>query len=118
MKNSLIVLLLLFTACSHIELAPKPDDFYDTEKMAAILTDLYLIDGSLQTNRRAFLNTRTRPDSFIYRKHGIDSLTYAQNFNYYTDRTTEYLEVIEQVVKNVEVIQAGIKIDKDTIPSI
>ncbi len=98
-----IVLLLTIFSCAEIEQTPAPDPLYSKEQMATILYDLYLMDGSLQTNRRAFTDLKVAPDQYIYKKYDTDSISFANNLEYYTDRVEEYLEIIEMVEQKVDI---------------
>ncbi|MBF4986019.1 DUF4296 domain-containing protein [Nonlabens mediterrranea] len=108
--RKLIAILLVITigACSGIERTPKPDPFFDTEKMASIMTDVYLIEGSMTSNRKSFVDLGVVPDQYIYSKHGIDSISFKNNFNYYADRVEEYIEVLELVEKRLLVVKDSV----------
>jgi len=107
-----IVLFLTFilfgTACTEVRRSEKPDPFYDQEKMVEIITDMYLMEGSMSTNRKSFLETSIRPDSFLYKKHRMDSIGYVRNFNYYTDRIDEYEEILNLVEARLDKMKAHI----------
>ncbi|EAS20371.1 hypothetical protein BBFL7_01256 [Flavobacteria bacterium BBFL7] len=103
-----ILLVTIIGACSGIERTPKPDPFFDTEKMASIMTDVYLIEGSMTSNRKSFVDLGVVPDQYIYSKHGIDSISFKNNFNYYADRVEEYIEVLELVEKRLLVVKDSV----------
>jgi hypothetical protein len=102
-----ILVVGLLTSCTNVKKSEKPDNFYDQEKMVRITTDMYLLEGVMSTNRRSFLKTAVRPDSFLFKKYRTDSLTYAQNFNYYIDRIDEYEVILEKVSERLISIQKG-----------
>ncbi|PQJ31180.1 hypothetical protein BST92_04240 [Nonlabens arenilitoris] len=109
MKKLLVVsIILLIGACSGIKKSPKPDPFFNTEKMASIMTDVYLIEGSMTSNRKSFVDLGIVPDQYVYQKHGIDSISYKSNFNYYADRVEDFIEVLELVDKNLQVIKDSV----------
>ncbi|PRP68010.1 DUF4296 domain-containing protein [Nonlabens agnitus] len=103
-------ILLWLAGCQNIEKSPKPDDFYGDDKMIEIMADLYLMEASMTTNRVTFTDLKVLPHEFIYDKYDTDSLTFAENLEYYTDRNDKYLELMEQVKTKMEVL-------RDTIDS-
>ncbi len=103
-----MVFALLCCCCKQVNKSEKPTPFYDQEKMVSIITDMYLMEGSMSTNRKSFLETSIRPDSFLYKKYRIDSIGYVQNFNYYSDRVEEYEEILNLVEKRLKNIQKDI----------
>tara|TARA_R110002012_G_scaffold53046_1_gene136358 strand:+ start:1771 stop:2190 length:420 start_codon:yes stop_codon:yes gene_type:complete len=109
MRKLLVILsLLIIGACSGIQKSPKPDPFFDTEKMASIMTDVYLIEGSMTSNRKSFVDLGIIPDQYVYQKHGIDSISYKNNFNYYADRVEDFIEVLDLVDVKLLVIKDSV----------
>jgi len=110
MKKLFFILLLCICtqSCQNIERSPKPDPFFGEEKMSDILVEMYLIEGAQSSNRRSFLQTGIKPDSFIYGKYDIDSLSYQKNLYYYTDRAEEYVELLELVENKLEKIKQDV----------
>ncbi len=94
--KTLVILGILVTSCNQVRYSPKPDRFLDKDKMAAVMADIYLIEGALATNQTAFLNTKTLPHKFVYKKHKIDSVTFQKNFAYYADRPEDYEEILKR----------------------
>lgn len=108
MRNCIVLLIIIFTSCADIKETSKPDDFYGDEKMVDIMTDLYLMESSMTSNRALFTDLQMLPHDFIYEKYNTDSLTFAQNLFYYSDRNTMYKNIMEQVKERIDVL-------KDTI---
>lgn len=108
-KVSALILFIAIISCAGIDKAPKPDTYFDKEKMAAVMTDVYLVEGAMSANRKAFVELGLVPDDYIYTKHGIDSISFKQNFNYYTDRVEDFIEVLDIVDKNLEIARDSMK---------
>lgn len=102
MKKSLVIICLIIASCNQVNYTPKPEPFLSKNKMAAIMTDLYLIEGVFSTNQTAFLKTGTLPHKFIYKKHKVDSLIFQKNFAYYADRPEDYQEILEITNQHLE----------------
>ncbi|ARN78624.1 hypothetical protein BST97_11845 [Nonlabens spongiae] len=104
----IVIILLALHSCQNIERTEKPDPFFGEDKMSDILVDMYLIEGTQSINRRSFLNTGIKPDSFLYDKYGMDSLSYQKNFYYYADRADEYVQLLELVQTKLEKIKKDV----------
>ncbi|GAK92022.1 hypothetical protein JCM19298_2510 [Nonlabens ulvanivorans] len=76
--------------------------------MASIMTDVYLIEGSMTSNRKSFVDLGIIPDQYVYQKHGIDSISYKKNFNYYADRVEDFIEVLDLVDVKLLVIKDSV----------
>lgn len=98
----LLIITILVTSCNKVKYASKPDKFLDNEKMAAVMTDMFLLDGSFAIDQYAYLQTGVIPHKFIYKKHKIDSLTFTQNFKYYIDRPELFEDVLKRTKKRLE----------------
>jgi hypothetical protein len=96
---------MVCSSCTQVKKTEKPDPFYDQGKMVDIMTDMYLMEGVMSSNRKAFLKLAVRPDSFLYKKYTIDSLSYENNFYYYMDRIEKYEVILDQVQLRLEGIK-------------
>lgn len=105
---SVIAILVVIAGCSDVKYLDKPDPFYGDEKMAEMLTDLYLMESSMSTNRKAFTDLSTVPKEFIYTKYDTDSISFQQNFYYYSDRVKKYQNVMLLVEERMKVIKDSI----------
>jgi len=105
MRIALALLIVLLVSCSDIKNEPRPDDFYGDDKMADIMTDLYLMEAAMTTNRATFADLKTLPSDYIYKKYKTDSVTFKENLYYYSDRNQEYkalMVMIESRLKSVK----------------
>ena len=94
-KLAVLIVILIAAACADINHEPKPDDFYGDEKMADMLTDLYLMESSMTSNREGFTDLKMLPKDFIYKKYETDSVTFKDNIYYYADRVEKYLQLMD-----------------------
>ena len=72
------------------------------------MTDVYLVEGSMTSNRKSFIDLGVIPDQYIYEKHKIDSLSFKANFNYYADRVEVFMEILDIVDENLLVIKDSV----------
>ena len=97
--------MVLLASCTEIEKTPRPDNFYGDDKMADIMTDLYLMESSMTTNRRNFTDLKMLPNDYIYKKYGTDSVTFKENLYYYSDRHIEYKELMVMVEERLNILK-------------
>ncbi|MEP3969252.1 MAG: DUF4296 domain-containing protein [Nonlabens sp.] len=91
-----------------MEKSAKPDNLYDQDKMAAIITDLYIVEGAISSNRTAYIKKGVQPSSYLFEKYTMDSISFQENLNYYTDRVEEYVLIMEKVQDNLKVLQDSV----------
>jgi hypothetical protein len=116
MNKIIAVILVLFTiSCSDVEKSPEPKNFFSKDKMAALITDLYLVEGAISSNKGAYLKTGIQPSSFLYEKYDMDSITFQENLNYYTDRVEEYLLIMDEVQENFKSLQDSLNARQEII---
>lgn len=82
-----------------MEEVEKPEDLIPQNKMVAVLTDLAVLNSAKNYNRRRLEETGVKPDSVLFKKHGIDSLQLAASTQYYAKKY-ELLEDIYRKVRN------------------
>jgi hypothetical protein len=116
MKKAIVVFFIIFTfSCSNVKKSSQPENLFSKNKMANLLTDLYIIEGAISSNRSAYIQSGVQPSAYIYNKYDMDSLTFKENFNYYTDRVEDYLSIINQVQDNLKNLQDSISARQERI---
>jgi hypothetical protein len=116
MKKAIAVFFIIFTfSCSNVKKSSKPENLFSKDKMANLLTDLYIIEGAISSNKNAYIQSGVQPSSYIYNKYDMDSLTFKENFNYYTDRVEDYLSIINQVQDNLKSLQDSVSARQEKI---
>ncbi|BAO55156.1 hypothetical protein NMS_1147 [Nonlabens marinus S1-08] len=88
----------------------RPEDFYGDDKMADILTDLYLMEAAMTTDRGMFTDLKVLPNEYIYKKYDTDSLTFKENLFYYSDNVEDYQVLMEKVKEKMNVIKDSITV--------
>jgi len=86
-------------SCQSVEKMKKPDNLISEDKMVEVLTDLVLLNSAKNYNRRILEETGIKVNSYLYEKHGIDSLQLAQSTQYYADDASK-LDKIYRTVKD------------------
>ena len=109
MRKLTAIILILFTlSCSHVEKSAEPDNLYDQDKMAAIITDLYIVEGAISSNRTSYSEKGVQPSSYLFEKYTMDSISFQENLNYYSDRVEEYVLIMQKVQDNLKVLQDSV----------
>ncbi len=105
----LIVLALVLTACINRQ-AVLPEGYFSQEKMAAIMTDIHLIEGA--RSGTLFLgDTNALPDYYarIYQKHNVTEAEFKANFTWYATYPEEMKKVYDAVLVNLSKREEEVK---------
>ncbi len=113
MKKIAFILFVgfVFLACNNnkIEVPKKPDNLLSTTKMVNVLYDMAIVNAAKGTNKKMIQNKGLNPQEFIFNKHDIDSLQFADSNNYYTYFPDVYEDIYEQVRFRLENRKKGYK---------
>jgi hypothetical protein len=92
----IIVLIALF-GCSGMDKPKKPTNLIGKDKMTKIMYDVYILNAAKGVNRKLLELNGVMPLDYVYKKHGIDSLQFAESNTYYAYDTEDYAAMIENV---------------------
>ncbi len=101
-KISYSMLLMLLFACQTINEAEKPKVLIEEDRMVEILTDIAFVKAAKSSNRKVFEQKKINPETYILKKHGIDSIVFAENNEWYADQLEKYEEIFQKVKSNLE----------------
>lgn len=103
MKKLVYILLLAFVAmgCGD-ETAPKPERLLNEGEMVDILYDISLLQAIKSFTPQSLTEHNVNPQTYIYKKYKIDSLTFAQNHLYYASNLAEYQKIQKKVVERLQ----------------
>ncbi|MGR7813066.1 DUF4296 domain-containing protein [Lacinutrix undariae] len=103
MKKSVILILIVvcFFGCAH-DMPPEPDKLMSEEKMADVLFDVFLLNSAKGIKKKTLEENGVLPETYIFKKHNIDSVQFIQNNNYYAHDTDTYRAILEAVKKRVD----------------
>ena len=110
-----LIVLAIFASCEK-ELAKKPDRLIEKDKMVDIIYDLTLL-GVMRNQNAVLLDSfKNNSNQYIYKKHKIDSIQFAQSNIYYAADFKEYKKMYDQVKlrldKDKSLAEAVIKAEK------
>ncbi|WP_027127392.1 DUF4296 domain-containing protein [Gelidibacter mesophilus] len=97
MKHFFYILILIsFVGCNSVDRPTKPENLITKAKMSDIMYDLYILNAAKGVNRKLLELNGIMPVDYIYKKHGIDSLQFAQSNTYYAYDTETYSALIDK----------------------
>ncbi|WP_159799680.1 DUF4296 domain-containing protein [Flavobacterium sp. MK4S-17] len=104
MKKIIPVLLCIvcFTAACRHTIAEKPDDLIEQEEMVDILYDIAVLQAFKSYNPKILDDNNINSETYIYKKYGIDSLTFADNHKYYAADLANYEKIQKEVSERLK----------------
>ena len=92
----LVVSILFFISCENMEVK-KPSNLISEDQMVEILYDMVLINSSKGVNKKLLQKNINNPEAYIFKKHNIDSLQFAESNAYYTFKNEVYKSIYEKL---------------------
>tara|TARA_B100001059_G_C17839229_1_gene590712 strand:+ start:6313 stop:6693 length:381 start_codon:yes stop_codon:yes gene_type:complete len=99
-------------SCYGIEKPKKPENLMSKDKMVDVLVELALVSSAKGINKRELENKGIVPDTFVYRKHKIDSTIFADSNNYYAYDIDEYSQIYKDVRDSLESLRTFYKTEE------
>lgn len=94
--------LLLFFSCSNVQEREVPEKLIPKEKMIDIYTDMVILDALERSSPQKLNSYGVETSEHIYNKYNIDSITLAQNIEYYNFEFDTNIEIYDQVTENID----------------
>ena len=116
----LLVVVSILVSCKK-DIVKTPDHLIEKNKMINIIYDLSILESVKTTNPTSLDSFKINPTEYIYKKHKIDSVQFAQNNIYYASDYKAYKAMFEQIKsrleKNKSLMDTLIKIESKKITS-
>ena len=106
--RKLFILLILIMSCSNQD---SPSDLMSEEQMVNFLLDINIINSSRAFRNNSDLNYYNIKDTFLYKKHNIDSLQFVNSNKYYSSNPKQYLRIYSNLQKKMRFIKDSIEIE-------
>ncbi|MFK8301461.1 DUF4296 domain-containing protein [Capnocytophaga stomatis] len=97
LKYFYIILALLLTSCGE-NIISKPEKLLSETEMESLMYDLAVFDAIKSVDYQLMDTVNFNVDEVIYKKHGIDSLSFIENMIYYASFPKKY----DNIIKNVD----------------
>jgi hypothetical protein len=103
MRNSVFYIIFIYflVSCSGNKKPDKPENLISKEKMVNVLIDMSLLSSAKGINKSKIENNGIMPESYVYKKHNIDSLQFVDSNAYYTYNLDEYQDIIKKVTDSL-----------------
>lgn len=117
MKNKLfLILFVFFISCIGKETVEIPATVFSKEKMVAIMTDIHLIEATMNLNvlgPQSVNNTNnSSPVIDVFTKHHITKEQYDASFLFYTQHPEMLNDIYKEVLNELSKMQAQVANDK------
>ena len=111
--RKLFILLILIMSCSDQD---GPSNLMSEQQMVNFLLDINIINSSRAYRNNSDLNYYNIKDTFLYKKHNIDSLQFVNSNKYYSSNPKQYLRIYSNLQKKMRFIKdsIGIELNKET----
>ena len=106
--KKIFILLILTISCSDQN---SPTDLMSEEQMVDFLLDINIINSSRAYRNNSDLNYYNVKDTFLYKKHNIDSIQFVNSNSYYSSKPKKYLKIYSQLQKKMRSIKDSIEIE-------
>lgn len=97
-----IAAVVILFSCKKANVIPKPDDLISKKKMIDVLYDLQLLNAAKSSTPELIRENALLPEAYLYKKHDIDSLQFAQSSLYYASKIEEIIAIYEEVNQRLE----------------
>lgn len=103
-KRFFIILSILFlaTSCYKYDKPKKPQNLISKDKMVEVILDIRLISSANGRNKSILEKQNLTEKRFIYKKHNIDSIQFAESNAYYSYFVEDYNEIYGKVKDSLE----------------
>lgn len=103
MKNlSLLLFLMLILSCQTTDKIKKPSNLLSKDQMVAILSDIAVLKSANDVNSNRLSKYIESPFDYVTEKYQVDSLTIAQNIEYYNFQFNDNLSIYKRIEENIK----------------
>ena len=106
--KKIFILLILIMSCSNQD---GPSNLMSEQQMVDFLLDINIINSSRAYRNNSDLNYYNIKDTFLYKKHNIDSLQFVNSNKYYSSNPKQYLRIYSNLQKKMRFIKDSIEIE-------
>lgn len=96
LKYFYIILTLLLASCGR-NIVSEPKKLLSEKEMEGLMYDLAVFDAIKSVDYQLMDTINFNIDEVIYKKHGIDSLSFVENMIYYASFPKKYDSIIKRV---------------------
>jgi hypothetical protein len=101
-KLSVVFFCFALLVCCQNAPIEKPDNLIDQDKMVDIFFDITVLEAMKSQTTLVLETNKINPNTYVYKKHHIDSLQFANSDKYYASDVKKYKEIFDAVNKRIE----------------
>jgi hypothetical protein len=121
-KIALIALCSWLISCGNNKDIVIPEHILSKEKMAQVMTDMHLLEASMNLNISNAITTDKTPDMenrvrSVLNKNAVTKDEYETSFSFYTAHTQLLSELYTEVLNNLSKLQAKVANEKTPGPN-
>ncbi|GIM55150.1 hypothetical protein CAPN005_17970 [Capnocytophaga cynodegmi] len=98
-KSFYIIFVLFLVSCGR-NIVSKPEKLLSEKEMESLMYDLAVFDAIKSVDYQLMDTISFNVNEIIYKKYGIDSLSFAENMIYYASFPKKY----DKIIKNVDTL--------------
>ena len=104
-----LVMTFLVLACNGFDGPEKPKDLLSKNQMVNILIDSKLITSANSSNTKTLTENHLDVETYVFKKHNIDSLQFATSNAYYAYHTELYEAIYNKAIDSLERLELKLK---------
>lgn len=104
-----IGLLFFVVACNRLKGPDKPENLLSKKEMVSIIIDAKIISSASSINKRTMQDSGVVINDYVFKRHNIDSLQFAESNNYYAFHVKEYDAIYTMVSDSLEKLKEKLK---------
>lgn len=89
-------------SCNRLDKPRKPDNLLSESQMVNIITDISLITAAKGVQKKVIEAEKINLEEFVFQKHNVDSLQFAESNNYYAYDVKTYESIYQRVNQRLE----------------
>ena len=89
-------------SCNRLDKPKKPDNLLSESQMVNIITDISLITAAKGVQKKVIEAEKINLEEFVFQKHNVDSLQFAESNNYYAYDVKTYESIYQRVNQRLE----------------
>jgi hypothetical protein len=93
---------MLILSCQTTDKIKKPSNLLSKDQMVAILSDIAVLKSANDVNNNRLSKYIESPFDYVTEKYQIDSLTIAQNIEYYNFQFNDNLSIYKRIEENIK----------------
>lgn len=110
-----ILITLILVSCHKVKKPPKPDNLISKKEMVNILLDISLLRSAEGANKIKIQNEGYTVESYVYKRHNIDSAQFALSNNYYSYNLDTYKDIYKQVEDSLTSLKEFYEFERDSM---